>query len=180
MFLIRTLAVLFVMLCVVPVQASGIPVPIQHEIGNARLAGQGSYRWFGLKIYGAEFWVGDRGYRQNDPGSAKFALHLTYARDLYGKRIARSSIDEISKLGFGTSEQHEAWLKRMEALFPDVHEGTQISGVYLPGLGARFFLNGNLLGEIADLEFARAFFAIWLDPRTSASSLRTNLLSSAL
>jgi hypothetical protein len=180
MVLMRMFTVLLVLLFIVPVQAASIPAPIQHEIGNARLAGQGSYRWFGLKIYDAQLWVGDRGYRQDDPESAKFALNLTYARDLDGKRIARSSIDEISKLGFGTSEQHEVWLNRMETLFPDVHEGTQISGVYVPGLGARFFLNGNLLGEIADREFARAFFAIWLDPRTSASSLRTNLLSSAL
>jgi hypothetical protein len=166
------------LLCAVTAQAVSVPAPVENEIGNARLAGQGSFRWFGFKIYDAQFWVGDRGYRQNDPESAKFALHLTYARDLYGKRIARSSIDEISKQGFGTSEQHEVWLNRMEALFPDVHEGTQISGVYLPGLGARFYLNGDLLGEIADLEFARAFFAIWLDPRTSASSLRTSLLTS--
>jgi hypothetical protein len=66
----------------------------------------------------------------------------------------------------------------MEALFPDVHEGTRISGIHLPGQGARFYLNGNPLGEIPDSEFARAFFAIWLDPRTSASSLRNSLLSS--
>jgi hypothetical protein len=177
--MIRTLAVLFVLLCAAQAQAANLPPPIENEIGNARLAGQGSYRWFGLKIYDAQFWVGAQGYLPNAPESAKFALNLTYARDLYGKRIARSSIDEISKLGFGTSDQHEVWLNRMEALFPDVHEGTQISGIYLPGQGARFYLNGNLLGEIADPEFARAFFAIWLDPRTSASSLRSSLLSSA-
>jgi hypothetical protein len=179
MVMIRTLAALFVLLCVAQAQAASKPAPIENEIGNAHLAGQGSFRWFGFKIYDAELWVGEQGYRANDPESAKFALRLTYARDLYGKRIARSSIDEISKLGFGTSEQHEAWLKRMEELFPDVHEGTQISGIYLPGQGARFYLNGNLLGEIADREFARAFFAIWLDPRTSAASLRNSLLSSA-
>ncbi len=179
MVMTRTIAALLVLLCAVTAQAVSIPAPVLNEIGNARLAGQGSYRWFGLKIYDAQLWVGDRGYRSDAPESSKFALNLTYARDLYGKRIAHSSIDEISKLGFGTGEQHEVWLKRMEAMFPDVHEGTQISGVYLPGQGARFYLNGNLLGEIADEEFARAFFAIWLDPRTSASSLRNSLLSSA-
>ena len=177
--MMRTLAALFVLLCAVTAQAANLPPPIEHEIGNARLAGQGHFRWFGFKIYDAQLWVGDRGYRPDNPESAKFALSLTYARDLYGKHIARTSIDEIGKLGFGTSEQHQSWLKRMEALFPDVHEGTQISGVYLPDHGARFYLNGKLLGEIADPEFARAFFAIWLDPRTSASSLRSELLTAA-
>ena len=41
----------------------------------------------------------------------------------------------------------------------------------LEGFSDRF------LGEIADPEFGRAFFAIWLDPRTSAPQLRANLLS---
>jgi len=175
----RTIAALLVLLCAVPAQAVSVPAPVENEIGNARLAGQGSYRWFGFKIYDAQLWVGDRGFRPDAPETAKFALSLTYARDLYGKHIARTSIDEISKLGYGTSEQHQAWLSRMEALFPNVHEGTRISGVYLPEHGARFYLNGNLIGEIADKEFAHAFFAIWLDPRTSAASLRNSLLSSA-
>ncbi len=170
---------LMVLLCAVPALAVNIPAPVEDEISNARLAGKGSYRWFGMKIYDAQLWVGDRGYRPDDPASAKFALNLTYARDLHGKRIARTSIEEISKLGFGTSEHHEIWLRRMEALFPDVREGTQISGIFLPGQGARFYLNGKLLGEITDTQFARAFFAIWLDPRTSATSLRNSLLASA-
>jgi len=177
--MMRTIAALLVLLCAVPAQAVSVPAPVENEIGNARLAGQGSFRWFGFKIYDAELWVGDRGYRPNAPESAKYALCLTYARNLYGKHIARTSIDEISKLGYGTREQRDVWLKQMEALFPDVHEGTRISGVYLPDWGARFYLNGNLLGEIADKEFARAFFAIWLDPRTSAAALRNSLLSSA-
>lgn len=177
--MMRTFAVSVVLLCAVPAQAGSIPAPIGNEIGDARLAGQGSLRWFGLKIYDAELWVGDQGYRRDDPESARFALSLTYARDLYGKQIARASVDEIRKLGFGTKEQHEAWLQQMTALFPDVHEGTRISGIYIPGHGARFYLDGDLLGEIADSEFARAFFAIWLDPRTSAPSLRNSLLSSA-
>ena len=177
--MIRALAALFVLLCVAQAQAADMPAPVRNEIANARLAGQGSFRWFGFKIYDAELWVGDQGYRPNAPESSRFALSLTYARDLYGKHIARSSIDQIRKLGFGNAEQQKAWVNRMEALFPDVHEGTRISGIYLPGEGARFYLNGNLLGEIADREFARAFFAIWLDPRTSASSLRTSLLSAA-
>jgi hypothetical protein len=64
----------------------------------------------------------------------------------------------------------------MEQLFPDVAEGTHISGVYLPGRGASFYRDGKPLGEIADRNFAKAFFGIWLDPRTSAPELRAALL----
>ena len=80
----RTIAALLVLLCAVPAQAVSIPAPVENEISNARLAGQGSFRWFGFKIYDAQLWVGDRGYQADSPESAKFALSLTYARDLSG------------------------------------------------------------------------------------------------
>jgi hypothetical protein len=177
----RTLAALFwLMLCVLPVYAANDAIPsyIQDELSHARLSGQGTFRWFGLKIYDAALWVEKSGYQPNAPASAKLVLDLDYARDLYGERIAQSSIDEIRHLGFGTAGQQAVWLGKMKSLFPDVHAGTHIGGVYLPAQGARFYLNGKLLGEIDDPEFARAFFAIWLDERTSAAKLREQLLAS--
>jgi len=168
------------LVCVLPAHAASDAVPphVSMELGDARLSGQGSFRWFGLKIYDARLWVEKSGFQPGHPVTAKLVLDLGYARDLYGKRIAQSSIDEISQLGFGNALQHHMWLEKMTALFPDVHEGTHISGVHLPGRGARFYLDGKLLGEIDDPEFARAFFSIWLDERTSASKLREQLLAS--
>lgn len=174
MKLTGTIAALCLTLCLLSAHAANTPPHIQQELPDARLSGEGSFRWFGLKIYDASLWLGSTGYQ---PASAKFILNLNYAREFYGARIAQASIAEIRQLGLGTAMQQEAWLKQMKALFPDVSEGSQISGVNLPNQGARFYLDGKLLGEIADVEFAQAFFAIWLDPRTSASSLRKQLLA---
>ena len=89
---------------------------------------------------------------------------------LYGKRIARTSIDEISKLGFGTAEQQEAWLaSRWKSLFPDVHEGTHISGVYPPARRALLPERQPARRDRRPPNSRGAFFAIWLDPRTSAA-----------
>jgi hypothetical protein len=63
----------------------------------------------------------------------------------------------------------------MAKIFPDVRPGDHILGVHLPE-GARFFYNDQLVGSIEEPAFARAFFAIWLDPKTSAPDLRTALL----
>jgi Chalcone isomerase-like len=165
---------IFLTLCSAAVHAANMPSHIQQELPDARLSGQGSFRWFGLKIYDASLWVSGSGYQ---PTAAKFILNLNYARELYGERIAQASMDEIRQLGLGTPTQQETWLKQMKELFPDVKAGSQISGVFLPYQGARFYMDGKLLGEISDTEFAQAFFAIWLDPRTSASSLRKQLLA---
>jgi len=173
MKLIRLYTALCLTLLLASAQAANIPAHIQQALPNARLSGEGSYRWFGLKIYDAALWVGEQGYQEN----SAFILNLNYARDLYGARIAQASIDEIRALKIGSSAQQEAWLSAMKALFPDVKEGSQISGMFIPEHGARFYLDGNVLGEIKDPVFAQAFFAIWLDPRTSAASLRNKLLA---
>jgi hypothetical protein len=57
-----------------------------------------------------------------------------------------------------------------------VRKGDTITGFFLPDRGARFYLGSRALGEVADLDFARRFFAIWLDPRTAAPAVRAALL----
>lgn len=156
------------------------PNHIQKELGSTQLSGQGSYRWFGLKLYDAQFWVGEQGYRSNAPAASKFALDLRYARTLQGRKIAEASREEIQKLGLGSAQQLSAWQSQMEQIFPDVHEGTRLTGIYLPDTGVRFYLDGKPIGEIMDAAFGRAFFAIWLDPATSAPQLRTALLAGAI
>lgn len=158
---------------------SATPAPIQTEIAGARLAGHGTFRYFGLKIYDAQLWVGPKGYDAAAPTAAPLALDLNYARALDGKKIAEASRDEMAKLHVGSAAQRAAWLTKMEAIFPNVQEGMHITGIYLPAFGAKFYLDGKPLGEIADAEFGHAFFAIWLDPKTTGGKLRDALLADA-
>jgi hypothetical protein len=158
------------------------PVPqahIESEIGAARLAGQGTFRWFGIAVYDAQLWVGARGYLASAPEAAPFALDLQYARAIEGQKIAEASFEQLEKIKAGTSAQRAAWLLKMRAIFPDVKQGSRLTGVYLPGSGARFYLDGKMLGEVQDAAFARAFFAIWLDPASTVDSLRLALLQDA-
>ena len=136
-------------------------------------AGTGTLRWFGFHVYDARLWMG------GDRPSAErpFALALRYARDFEGRKIAEASIEEIERLGFGTAQERTRWLAEMQDLFPDVREGQELAGLNIPGRGARFYLDGRTIGEVMDPEFASAFFAIWLDPRTKSPSLRVALLN---
>ena len=165
---------LFVML-IASGAAQAAPAHIESHLTQPRLAGQGPFTWFGMKIYDAELWVGEQGYQPNQP----FVLELRYARKLDGAKIAVASAEQMEKIGAGTEAQRAAWMARMKEIFPDVKEGSRISGVFLPGSGARFYLDGKALASVPDPEFARAFFGIWLDPKTTAKSLRTALLKDA-
>ncbi len=129
--------------------------------------GSGRYTRFGLRIYDAELWA-------VAPPQPPLALRLTYHRSLAGRDIARASVDEMRRVGAPESDLPR-WGERMAALFPDVREGDRITGLH-HGDGARFEFNGRELGRIDEPAFARHFFGIWLDPRTSAPALRAQLL----
>ncbi|GAA5168407.1 chalcone isomerase family protein [Viridibacterium curvum] len=151
-----------------------IPDAARSHADSWRAQGQGEMRWFGLKLYDAELWVSSLNF---DPTKV-FALKLTYARNFEGNKLASASIDEMQRQGRLEPAQAARWLKALERVFPDVKEGQHITGVFLPGKGAAFYLDGKPTGEIADVELARRFFDIWLDPRTREPSLRAGLLGS--
>ena len=68
------------------------------------------------------------------------------------------------------------WQADLRRIFPDVKEGERIVGVHYPGQSAVFFHRGQAIGKVADAEFARRFFAIWLDPASRSPALRAALL----
>ena len=157
--------------------AQGAPeIPMPAAVAEAspglKRIGAGTLRWFGVRIYDASLWA----YRSPPHFDRPFALSLRYARSLKGKAIAQRSVEEIEGLSLGTPQARRAWGLAMAGLFPDVEEGSTLTGLHVPGRGATFFHDGRPLGAIADPEFSRAFFSIWLDPATSAPDLRIALL----
>ena len=149
-----------------------LPEPVTALAPEARPQGGGELKFFGLAIYDGFYWSAARNFSVAQP----FALDLHYHRTLKGTGIAERSIDEIRKLGVGSPDEHTRWLGAMQRLFPDVRKGDRLTGVNVPGRGAKFFHNGAAIGEIADPGFARAFFGIWLDPKTSQPDFRKLLL----
>jgi hypothetical protein len=101
---------------------------------------------------------------------------LQYLRKLEGSAIASRSIDEMRRLGSFTDAQAQAWLTVMREMFPNVSVGERITGINLPGEGAEFWVNGLRVGVVKDVNFARLFFGIWLDERTSEPKMRAQLL----
>ena len=130
--------------------------------------GNGEFRRFGFLVYEATLWAGD------DPQRPPLALRLDYKRNLSGVAIAEASVKEMRPMG-GDEASLKRWGEQMVKIFPDVKAGDSIIGHYRPD-GAAFIYNGRPAGEIMEPEFARRFFGIWLDPRTSAPDLRALLL----
>ncbi len=162
---------------VTPVTSSTAAAPpeIAAALSSARLQGSGTLRFLGLRVYDARLWT-TAAAPGADWTAAPLALELQYARSLDGVRIAERSLTEMRRQGDIAADVAEHWLGAMKELFPDVKAGDRITGINVPGMGARFFINGRLQGEMRDPAFARFFFGIWLSPKTSATTLRDNLL----
>jgi hypothetical protein len=154
------------------VAAPPLPAAVAALAPGLRAQGGGEMKFFGLSIYDGWYWSGAHAWTATGPQ----VLDLHYHRNLEGASIAERSVTEIEGIGAGNATQRQRWGEAMRRIFPNVRKGDRITGVHLPPGIARFYFNGQPIGEIDDAEFARAFFGIWLDPRTSRPEFRKQLL----
>ncbi|MCM2295830.1 chalcone isomerase family protein [Rhodoferax sp.] len=159
----------------VQVWANSPPAELRVALPTAALAGQAKLTFWGLDVYQASLWVAP-GFTAAAYADHGFALELVYLRGFAGADIAKRSLAEMARQAPLRADQARRWSDQMRALFPDVKAGERLTGIHQPGVGAGFVFNGQPVGEIADAEFARRFFAIWLSPQTSEPGLRLALL----
>ncbi len=157
--------------------------PATTEVGTllngAQRSGTARLRFFGFDVYDATLWI-TPGFQASRYEQHPLALTLSYLRSLSGSAIAQRSLKEMRRATSITPEQAQRWLTEMQAAFPDVKAGDRLTGLHSPGVGARFWFNGQPRAEIRDPEFSRLFFGIWLAPSTSEPQLRSDLLAQAV
>lgn len=142
---------------------------------QARLRGEGALRVWGVAVYRARLWT-EPGFEPQAYAAHPFWLELEYARSFTAAAIAQRSLAEMRRQGPIGPEQGRQWQAALQAALPDVRRGDRLLGHYQPGRGVVFANGVRLLGEVADPEFARRFFGIWLSERTSEPALRAELL----
>lgn len=174
----KRFAAVFLLAACILIRAEPVPQEITSQLPQVTLSGQGTMRFLGFEIYRASLWVAP-GFTDAGFAQCRFALELRYLRNFQGADIAKRSIAEMRRQNGFDAQQASRWEQQMRTLFPNVQTGDRITGVHMPGIGATFFGNGKLLGEIRDPLFARLFFGIWLSSQTSEPDLRQALLTAA-
>ena len=152
--------------------ASEAPAPLREVAPQWAEIGSGKMRWFGLHIYDITLWSAAPRFDDKTP----YALAIRYARNIPGDQLVGASIDQMRGLGFRDEAQLSRWQKLLAPVFPSVKPGETIIGIHQPGVGAKFFHQGKPTGTLDDAQLARAFFAIWMDEKTSEPGLRAQLL----
>ena len=154
-------------------QSEELPKHLHKQVGGTwSLCGQGIFSWSVFKFYTIRLLTPSGQFDAAQP----YILDLSYLRKLPAQQIVMISLQEIERLFAPETEQVVSWRQALEAIIPDVGLGDRLFGWFKPDEGVYFFSSDRALGSILDPEFARAFAAIWLDPRTLRPALREALL----
>jgi hypothetical protein len=81
----------------------------------------------------------------------------------------------MKKLGI-PDMQAVLWGKELASFLPNVESGQALTAIYTPKQGTLFYFDGKQIAQVKGADFSKAFFSIWLDPKTSAPKLRSELL----
>lgn len=152
-----------------PISLAKEPPHIKSMMGQTQLQGLGRLNFWGFHVYDANL------YRGATKDSQEFALELKYQRSLSGEAIASRTAEEMKNLGVA-DVQSASWGKELANILPNVEPGQTIAAIYIPKQGTTFFYEGKKISQIQGADFAKAFFGIWLDTKTSAPKLRADLL----
>ena len=157
---------------VAQVAAQALPPPVAKDLQGLTARGEGVMRFFGLKVYDVRLWTMMKPFNHAEP----FALELVYDMSLSGRDIAERSVKEMREQGHVDEGKLKRWGEEMAKIFPDIRKGDTLVGVSIPGKEARFYTREKFIAAVADTEFAKAFFDIWLSEKTSAPGVRARLL----
>ena len=152
--------------------APPLPAATVAEFPGLRELGEGRLRFIGIHVYDISLWISGPAYSPKE----LFALELRYAINIKGRALTERSLKEMRGQGHRDEAKLKRWEAEMDRVFPDLKPGDRLVGVSVPGKEARFYGQEKFLGVVPDPEFAQAFFAIWLDEKTSEPALRSKLL----
>lgn len=146
---------------------------LSNYMSQPQKVGEGRLNFMFWQVYDASLFATEGKWQQKKP----FALSLTYLRELQGDKIADKSIEEIRHQGFNNELKMATWHQLLKHIFPNVEEGTVLTGIFTEDKRTVFYLADEKIGEINDPDFGELFFNIWLGNNTSAPKLRKQLLS---
>jgi len=149
------------------------PAPIDQK--DVRL-GQSTYYWFLFRLYSAELWAPTAVQSMDQLWQTPFALTLTYDIPVKPTKLAQVTLEQMELQAAVEPTLAQQWVQKLSQLYPPIDPGTTLVGLYDPSGRMALYRDGQLLGEIKDGDFAKRFFMIWLDARSSYPKNRLQLL----
>ena len=140
---------------------------------NPKLVGEGTISFLFFDLYKARLYAPNGNWESTKP----MALELNYLREISKEDIVEITIEEIIDLGFTDKSIISNWTDELLQIFPNVDDGTQITGIKTKENKTLFFLGKKEIGSIDHADFSKYFFDIWLHENSKVPKLRAKLLN---
>lgn len=143
-----------------------------------RTVGQATLTWGPFTVYDSQLLTPNgRWQAQQWPVS----LVIVYRRDITRQALLDATLEQWQAQKTGSSSQQQRWLQQLDAIWPDVSDGTRLAFTadadggqfYWQPAGTRAAVKP--IGPHFDPEFRDAFLGIWLAPNTTYPDIRRKL-----
>jgi len=104
-------------------------------------------------------------------------LRMNILRDFGREKLINSFSDVINDNYEDTSQFSGEMATFLAYFVDDANDGDILSFSYLPGVGLRTHLNGELKGVITNTAFVEALWSVWFGEKPANKGLREDLLS---
>lgn len=149
-----------------------MPVAAATLTDGLKLVGEARLKVLFWSIYDSALYSKSGRYTGLEP---RLTLEISYLRRIGGKQLLGRTREEWEKKSI---EQNDIdnWLLLLESILPDVKRGEKLTLQVEDNLSSSFYFNGELIGNIENIDFTKAFLAIWLSEESSYPTLQAKLV----
>jgi hypothetical protein len=160
----------------------GVNMPDKVNVGEAELALNGlglREAMFGIDVYVAGFYLEQPG---NDAEAIlasdqikRIHMHFVYKK-VTDKKLTKAWEEGIEANIEGGLERYASQLQQLNGHMETLVKGDTMTFTAIPGKGLQVVVKGVEKDVIADEDFSRDFFSIWLGPEPPNAGLKEGML----
>ena len=149
-------------------------IPVYGEIDHLEaqlLVGEAKLNFFLWPVYEARLFSNTEDFTY--PDSLPFTLALTYKRTITKQNLLDETLHQWEAMNIIPEEK---WLKFLDETLPDVSKNDEISMHVNSDWESAFYFNGEMIGVLDEIDFSKAFAAIWLSEQSTRPEFRNDLM----
>jgi hypothetical protein len=142
-----------------------------------RPLGRALKKFFTVPVVTVDLYIEEGHSSQDVLGNILKRLEVNYHVNIAKKELDHATVKGIRKNV--TPDEFKALklkIDQVNSYYRSVHPGDQIAITYIPGLGSRVQINGEVKGVVPGEDFGKAFFAIWVGEHPVDKKAKRQLL----
>ena len=143
---------------------------------NMSLQGTGLKTLFFIKAFAAGFYKGES-QSSDILGDFPKRIEVQYFVSIPGQKLNNYTFERMKdNVSTEDLEALKNEIKLMGKYFVDLKAGDRFSLTYIPHVGTKFEHNGQIVGIVSGIQFAKALFSVWIGKKPFDFRLKQEVL----